>query len=78
MRFPTQLDLALTGWISIPFMHNGKVSAHTYELGNFVNDLPEFCSGCAAQNNAFNNLENIGAEAARATIRQALATWPKS
>ena len=75
---PCKLDLALTGWISIPFMHKGKVSAHTYEFGDFVNDLPEFCTSCAAQTSAFNNLENAGAEAARTAIRQALATWPKS
>jgi hypothetical protein len=73
---PYKLDLALTGWMSIPFMARGKVVAHTYEFGDFVNDLVENCSSCTAQTDAFNNLENVGAEAARSTIKQALATWP--
>ena len=71
-----KLDLALTGWMSIPFMAKGKVVAHTYEFGDFVNDLVETCSTCAAQTNAFNNVENVGAQAALTTIKQALATWP--
>jgi hypothetical protein len=70
-----KLDLALTGWMSIPFMAKGKVVAHTYEFGDFVNDLVETCSTCAAQTNAFNNLEDVGAQAALTTIKQALATW---
>jgi Beta-lactamase enzyme family/Polyglycine hydrolase-like, structural repeat len=71
-----KLDLALTGWMSIPFMVKGKVVAHTYEFGDFVNDLVETCSSCVGQTNAFNNLENVGAQAALTTIKQALATWP--
>jgi hypothetical protein len=73
---PYKLDLALTGWMSIPFMAKGKVAAHTYEFGDFVNDLVENCSDCTAQTDAFNNLEDVGAQAASAAIRQALATWP--
>jgi len=73
---PYKLDLALTGWMSIPFISKGKVVAHTYEFGDFVNDLVENCSSCTAQTNAFNNLEDVGAQAALTTIKQALATWP--
>jgi hypothetical protein len=71
-----KLDLALTGWMSIPFMSTGKVVAHTCEFGDFVNDLVELCSTCTAQTNAFSNLEDVGAQAAQTTIKQALATWP--
>jgi hypothetical protein len=72
---PYKLDLALTGWISIPFVSGGKVVARTYEFGDFVNDLPETCSSCAASDDAFNLLEQAGAREAQTTIRQALATW---
>jgi len=73
---PDKLDLSVTGWISIPFILNGKVTAHTYEFGDFVNDLPEFCANCTASQNAGNNLGAVAAEAARSVIRQALKTWP--
>lgn len=73
---PYKLDLAITGWASIPFIHKGKVAAHTYEFGDFVNDLPEFCNNCTASQNAGNNLGAVAAEAARSVIRQALKTWP--
>jgi hypothetical protein len=73
---PYKLDLALTGWISIPFLHKGKITAHTYEFGDFVNDLVENCTGCAASNDAFNMLENAGALEAEGAIVQALKTWP--
>ena len=73
---PYKLDLALTGWMSIPFMQNGQVTGHTYEFGDFVNDLQETCTNCAASQNAFNLTQTVAAEAARSTIRQALTTWP--
>ena len=73
---PYKLDLADTGWISIPFMSSGKVVARTYEFGDFVNDLPETCTSCAASNNAFNLLSEVGADEAQSSIRQALTTWP--
>jgi hypothetical protein len=68
-------DLSLTGWVSVPFMSGGVVSPQTYEFGDFVNDLIETCSNCAASNNALSDLNATAAEAARSTIRQALATW---
>lgn len=72
---PYKLDLAETGWVSIPFMARGKVVAHTYEFGDFVNDLPVTCNNCTASQNAFNNLGAVAAEAARSIIGQALKTW---
>jgi hypothetical protein len=62
--------------MSIPFMQNGQVTGHTYEFGDFVNDLQETCTNCAASQNAFNLTQTVAAEAARSTIRQALTTWP--
>jgi hypothetical protein len=47
-----------------------------FEFGDFVNDLPESCTNCAASQNAFNLTQSVVAEAARSTIRQALTTWP--
>jgi len=73
---PYKLDLALTGWMSIPFMQNDTVTGRTFEFGDFVNDLPESCSNCTASQDAFNLLQTVAAEAARSTIRQALTTWP--
>lgn len=73
---PNKLDLALTGWISIPFMSHGKLAARTYEFGDFVNDLPETCTSCTASNNAGSLLEEVGAREAQSTIRQALTSWP--
>jgi len=73
---PYKLDLAVTGWISIPFIAKGKVVAHTYEFGDFVNDLPEYCNNCIASQNAGNNLGAVAAESARSVIMQALKTWP--
>ena len=73
---PYKLDLALTGWMAIPSMVKGKVVVHTYEFGDFVNDLVETCSNCPASNSAFSNLGAVGAEAARTVIRQALKSWP--
>ena len=70
------MDYAITGWPSIPFIAKGKVAAHTYEFGDFVNDLPLFCTNCTASQNAGNNLGAVAAEAARSAIRQALKTWP--
>lgn len=73
---PNKLDLALTGWMSIPFKSKGKTVEHSYEFGDFVNDFVETCNSCTAQTNAYNNLEAVGAQAALTTIRAALATWP--
>jgi hypothetical protein len=73
---PYKLDLALTGWISIPFMSKGKITAQTFEFGDFVNDLVENCTSCTASNDAFNLLEEEGALEAKATITKALQTWP--
>jgi hypothetical protein len=73
---PNKRDLALTGWMNIPFMQNGKLTGRTFEFGDFVNDLPESRGNCTASQNAFNLLQGVGAEAARSTIRQALTTWP--
>jgi hypothetical protein len=73
---PYKDDLAETGWISLPFMANGKAHAHTYEYGDFVNDLPQFCTNCAASQSAGNNLAAVAAQAARGIITQALKTWP--
>jgi len=70
------VDYAITGWPSIPFIAKGKVAAHTYEFGDFGNDLPLFCTNCTASQNAGNNLGAVAAEAARSAIRQALKTWP--
>jgi hypothetical protein len=72
---PYKDDLSLTGWVSIPFKSGGVVLPRTYEFGDFVNDLILTCSNCTASNNALNNLSGTAAEAARSTIRQALATW---
>ena len=72
---PNKLDLALTGWMSIPFRLGGTLTGRTFEFGDFVNDLPESCSDCAASQDAFNLIQQVAAEAARSTIRQALQTW---
>jgi hypothetical protein len=73
---PNKLDLALTGWMAIPSLVKGRVVLHTYEFGDFVNDLVETCSNCPASNAAGANLGAVGAEAARTVIRQALKSWP--
>jgi hypothetical protein len=73
---PYKLDLALTGWMAIPSLVKGRVVLHTYEFGDFVNDLVETCSNCPASASAGNNLGAVGAEAARTVIRQALKSWP--
>ena len=72
---PDKLDLSLAGWMSIPFHLGGRLAARTFEFGDFVNDLPESCSNCAASQDAFNLIQQVAAEAARSTIRQALQTW---
>jgi hypothetical protein len=72
---PYKLDIALTGWMSIPFMQHGQVAASTFEFGDFANDLAIPCSNCTAAQNAGNLLQGVAAEAARSTIRQALMTW---
>jgi hypothetical protein len=72
---PSKYDLSETGWISIPFIHKGKVVAHTYEYGDFVNDLPDYCGNCAVTQAAYNNLAAVAAHAATGVITKALKTW---
>jgi hypothetical protein len=72
---PYKQDLAITGWMSIPFVRDGTLAFQGYEFGDFVNDLYLPCRDCAAARNAGNLLPGVAAEAARTTIRQALMTW---
>ena len=72
---PSKVDIALTGWMSVPFKGHGQVAARTFEFGDFANDLAIPCSNCTAAQNAGNLLQGVAAEAARSTIRQALMTW---
>ena len=72
---PDKLDIALTGWMAIPFMDHGRLAGRAFEFGDFANDLPVSCSNCTASQNALNLLQGAAAEAARSTIRQALMTW---
>ncbi len=72
---PDKLDIALTGWMSIPFRDHGQPAARTFEFGDFANDLPMSCSNCTASQDALNLLPGVAAEAARSTLRQALMTW---
>ncbi|HXL18005.1 MAG TPA: serine hydrolase, partial [Streptosporangiaceae bacterium] len=73
---PYKLDIALTGWMSIPFRDHGQLAGRTFEFGDFANDLPMSCSNCTASQNALNLLPRVAAEAARGTIRQALTGAP--
>jgi Beta-lactamase enzyme family/Bacterial tandem repeat domain 1 len=72
---PDKQDLSLTGWMSIPFIRDGRLASQNYEFGDFVNDLYVPCGNCAAATNAGDLLQGVAAEAARTTIRQALMTW---
>jgi hypothetical protein len=72
---PYKMDIALTGWMSIPFRDHGQLAGQTFEFGDFANDLPLSCTDCAASRNASSLLPGVAAEAARSTIRQALMTW---
>jgi hypothetical protein len=54
---PDKLDVSLSGWMSIPFRQDGQVVSHTFEFGDFANDLPMSCSNCTASQNALNLLQ---------------------
>jgi beta-lactamase family protein len=72
---PAKLDIALTGWMSVPFRDHGQLTGRAFEFGDFANDLPVSCGNCTASVNAGNLLQGVAAEAARSTLRQALMTW---
>ena len=70
----SKVDYSVAGRISIPY-YDGALS-QTYLFGDFVNDLPLYCSNnCAAQANAGSAIFGVAAEEARSTIAAALATW---